>query len=103
DQEFSVIDHTFKTEMPELTAFLKQHSVAIAGQTHRAYYWIEIHSGHGGGVEADHFEWAVKGVNKAFHYGPKEVHEALRRQLHLGYLDFVADHLEFFQCVNQRD
>jgi hypothetical protein len=101
DQEFSVIDRTFKTQAPELTEFLKQHSVEIAGQSHRAYYWIEIHSGHGGGVEADHFKWAVKGVNKAFHYGPAELHEPLRHQVHLGFLDFVADHTEFFEFVNQ--
>ncbi len=100
DQEFSVIDKTFKNETPELTELLKQYSVEIAGQSHRAYYWIEIHSGHGGGVEADHFDWAVKGVNKAFHYGPAELHEPLRHQLHLGFLDFVADHTEFFHFVN---
>lgn len=103
DQEFSVIDETLNREMPDLTDFLKSHSVEIAGQAHRAYYWIEIHSGHGGAAEADHFNWAVKGVNKAFHYGPTELHEPLRHQVHLGFMDFVADHAEFFQSVNLTD
>lgn len=99
DREFSIIDQGLKTQQAELQAFLKQHTVKIAGENHNAYHWLEIHSGHGGGVEAEHFEWAVKGVNRGFTYIPKALHEPLRHQLHLGFMDFVADHREFFTSV----
>lgn len=99
DREFSIIDQSLKTGQPKLQDFLKNHKVEIAGQKHIAYQWLEIHSGHGGGAEADHFNWAVKGVNKGFGYLAEEMHDALRRQLHLGFSDFVADHTEFFSSV----
>ncbi len=101
DQEFSVIDRALGKIQPELTEYMKNHTVEIAGQQHNAYQWIAIHSGYGGGAEADHFNWAVKGVNKGFGYIPAGLHEPLRHQLHLGFLDFVSDHSEFFLSVNQ--
>ena len=101
DQEFSVIDEYFNARQPELRRFLQTHTVEIAGAEHLAYQWINIHSGHGGSVEADHFNWAVKGVNKGFQFTPLDLHTMLRHQLHLGFLDFVADHTEFFRWVNE--
>jgi len=99
DREFSIIDQGLETRQVELQAFLKQHTVEIAGEHHSAYHWLEIHSGHGGGVEAEHFAWAVKGVNRGFSYVPVAIHESLRHQLHLGFMDFVTDHREFFTSV----
>lgn len=99
DREFSLIDEFFNQRQIELKKFLRQHTVEIAGTAHNAYQWINLHSGHGSGVEADHFNWAVKGVNKGFQFTAPELHTMLRRQVHLGFMDFVQDHTEFFRWV----
>ncbi len=99
DREFSLIDEFFNEQQAELKKFLRQYTVEIAGTSHNAYQWINLHSGYGSGVEADHFNWAVKGVNKGFQFTPPELHTMLRRQVHLGFVDFVQDHTEFFRWV----
>lgn len=100
DQEFSVIDKTLRGTDEALVGKLKNKTVDIAGQAHNCYQWIGIHSGHGGGAEADHFEWAVAGANLAFEYTPSKIHDELRHQVDEGYLDFARDHDEFFAKVN---
>ena len=100
DQEFSTIDATLRAEAPALVERLKAARVNIAGQEHAAYQWIAIHSGHGGGAEADHFEWATQGAKLAFRFVPEAQHPALLNHLHRGFADFARDHLEFFQRVN---
>jgi hypothetical protein len=99
DREFSTLDEAMREVRPELVHFLRGNLVEIAGQTHNAYQWLAIHSGHGGGVEAEHFAWATAGVQTAFSFVPQSLHEALRRQVHLGFIDFARDHREFFESV----
>jgi hypothetical protein len=101
DQEFSTIDATLRAEAPALVEELKTAKVNIAGQEHVAYQWISIHSGHGGGAEADHFEWATQGARLAFRFVPEAQHAALKQDLQRGFQSFAADHLEFFQRVNE--
>lgn len=100
DQEFSIIDRTLRELAPALVTHLQDTTVNIAGQDHRAYQWISIHSGHGGGAEADHFEWATQGARLALRFVPARYHDDLRRQLHLGFQSFARDHREFFERVN---
>ena len=101
DQEFSLIDQTMRERAPDLTEFLRGHKVNIAGQDHVAYQWVSIHSGHGGGAEADHFKWATRGARLAFRFVAPELHDELRREIHKGFRRFAADHEEFFTRVNQ--
>ncbi len=101
DQEFSIIDAVLKERCPALVAYLRSARMEIAGRSHLAYRWIDIHSGHGGGVEADHFAWATRGAHLAFRYVESGLHEPLRHQIHLGFVDFTRDHQEFFENVNQ--
>lgn len=101
DREFSIIDETLRTTAAELTAYLQSSKVDIAGQSHVAYQWVAIHSGHGGGAEADHFDWATQGAKLAFRFIPTEQHAALKTQLHAGFRAFAQDHREFFERVNQ--
>jgi hypothetical protein len=103
DQEFTIIDRTLHEQAPQLVAFLKGATINIAGQDHRGYQWIAIHSGHGGGVEAHHFEWATQGARLALRFVPAQYHDELRRCLHQGFLDFARDHREFFERVNAED
>jgi hypothetical protein len=64
DREFLVIDETLRRTRPELVAALEARQVEILGEKHNAYYWIRIHTG----VEAEHFDAALKGVNRALRY-----------------------------------
>ena len=101
DQEFSIIDETLRQHAPDLVEHLRNTTVNVAGQDHVAYQWIAIHSGHGGGAEADHFEWATQGAKLAFRFVPSVHHADLKRQMHLGFQSFARDHSEFFHHVNQ--
>lgn len=64
DQEFLIIDRVLKAQRPEMVAALEAMRVEVLGQKHNAYYWIRIHTG----VEAEHFDAALKGVNNALRF-----------------------------------
>ncbi len=70
DQEFTIIDRLLRKGRPDLVAALEAMRVPILSQKHNAYYWIRIHTG----VEAEHFDAALSGVNKAlrFYAGPDD-------------------------------
>ena len=97
DAEFSVIDRTLRAANPELVDYLSRTHLTIAGQAHEAYYWLRIHSSHGGGAEADHFAWAIQGVDVAFRYTPAEERAAMKLELERGYEEFASDHRTFFE------
>ncbi|UXI68638.1 hypothetical protein [Tahibacter amnicola] len=100
DREFSIIDETLRNQAPDLVRHLLTTRISIAGQEHVAYQWIAIHSGHGGGAEADHFEWATQGARLALRFAPQDQHAALKQELHRGFIAFAADHRRFFEHVN---
>ena len=64
DREFLIIDQVLKEKRPDLVAHLSATKVEILGQKHDAYYWIHIHTG----VEAEHFDAALRGVNSALRF-----------------------------------
>ena len=64
DREFVIIDEVLRRTRPELVAALEGMQVEILGARHNAYYWIRIHTG----VEAEHFDAALKGVNRALRF-----------------------------------
>jgi hypothetical protein len=47
-----------------MVAALESMRVELLGEKHNAYYWVRIHTG----VEAEHFDAALKGANKALRY-----------------------------------
>lgn len=61
DGEFRLLDTFLRAHWPELQAYLAGSEIAIDGQPHNAYWWVQIHTR----VEADHFEHAVRAVNRA--------------------------------------
>lgn len=103
DAEFSIIDQILRDEAPLLVQHLLTTQVNIAGQDHGGYYWIAIHSGHGGAAEADHFDWATQGARLALRFVAPELRDALRQQLHRGFQTFAADHRGFFDQVGADD
>jgi hypothetical protein len=96
DEEFSRIDQTLREARPELVQALLRARVRIADNDHPAWYWVGIHSGHGGGVEAEHFACAVAGVAEAIRYTPASEHAAFRDAVLDGFSEFAACHREFF-------
>jgi hypothetical protein len=70
DQEFTLIDRHLRERRAEMVRALEAAKVELQGQKHDAYYWIRIHTG----VEAEHFDAALKGANKALAYyaGPDD-------------------------------
>ena len=64
DQEFVIIDAVLKARRPEMVAALEAMRVEVLSEKHNAYYWIRIHTG----VEAEHFDAALKGVNNALRF-----------------------------------
>lgn len=97
DREFSVLDQTLRERHPDMVRFLLRDREDIAGHKHAAYHWIAVHSGQGGGVEVDHFGWALQGVNEAFRYVAPRHHAYLREQVLEGFDEFARCHGEFFQ------
>jgi hypothetical protein len=101
DQEFSVIDKTLREDFPEIAAKMLAKEVVIGPQKHNAYAWISIHSGYGGGAEADHFEWASRGGGRlALELLPSDHQRALGlKALQDGFKHFARDHEHFFTMV----
>lgn len=102
DCEFSIIDDYMREDHYELTQRLMRSTVEIGGVRHRGYAWIGIHSGHGGGVEAEHFEAAVEGVNAALSYvhPDLEAREKLIQLVYQGFKEFNHDHHTFFKMYS---
>lgn len=99
DQEFTIIDRALRKHMPAVVEQLLTRKVRIADEEHTAYQWLRIHSSLGNAVEADHFAWAIKGVDAAFRYSPAAEHAALRDEVLAGFVDFSRDQRAFFAKV----
>lgn len=95
DREFSIIDTYLRESYNDLVQALMRTTVNIGGEDHRAYAWIGIHSGHGGGVEDEHFEAALKGVNLALSYVPAHHTQAVEAIIR-GFKEFERHHAFFF-------
>jgi hypothetical protein len=96
DQEFSIIDEHLRQAWPELVHHLMRTTVELAGGQHRCYAWVGVHSGHGGGVEADHFDYALDGARGALRYLAAEQHAVALQALEHGFRSFEQDHARFF-------
>jgi hypothetical protein len=98
DQEFVLIDRHLRQRRPDLVRSLEALRVPILGQQHNAYYWIRIHTG----VEAEHFDAALKGVNNAlrFYAGAQEP-EAVKRDILAGFSRFAAVQSAFMSALDE--
>lgn len=96
DKEFSLIDAFLQKRFPELITFLNEHAFLIGDKEHNGYTWLHTHSGHGNAVEADHFAYAMRGIDLAYHYLPKSQEEEMTYHLIEGFRLFARDHQEFF-------
>jgi hypothetical protein len=86
DQEFVLIDRHLRERRPELVSALEAMRIPILGQRHNAYYWIRIHTG----VEAEHFDAALKGVNNALRfYAGSRPAETVKQDILAGFSRFA--------------
>ena len=99
DEEFTIIDDRMHEDQPELTRNLEALEVDIAGQMHGAFRWVSAHSGHGGAAEADHFDWAVEGFERALRYTPESERDDMVQIALRGFDRFCSDHERFFARV----
>ena len=98
DQEFVIIDRTLRRDRPDLVRALEAMKVEILGQKHNAYYWIRIHTG----VEAEHFDAALKGVNNALRYYAGETDPAAVKAWILdGFTRFADVQSEFMAGLGE--
>jgi hypothetical protein len=98
DQEFTIIDRILRDKRPAMVAALEAMKVAHFGGHHNAYYWIHIHTS----VEADHFEAAVEGVNKALRYYAGTVApETIRTWILEGFAHFISVQGDFMAALGE--
>jgi hypothetical protein len=94
DQEFTIIDKVLRERLPEMVKALTDMRVRVgsAPEQHKAYYWISIHTS----VEADHFDSAVQGVNKALrYYVGKNDAQTVKDWILRGFADFARVQADF--------
>ena len=100
DREFSLIDEHLRGQRNDLVQYLMRSTVALAGGKHRCYAWVGVHSGHGGGVEADHFEFAVAGAKAGLQFLVGSTQDFAVEALATGFRAFAEDHRKFFLIGN---
>ena len=96
DREFSLIDEHLRGQRNDLVQHLLRSTVELAGGTHRCYAWVGVHSGHGGGVEADHFDYAVAGAKAGLKFLVGATQADAVAALGSGFRAFAEDHRKFF-------
>jgi hypothetical protein len=98
DQEFVVIDRCLRAKRPDLVAALEGMKVEILGEKHDAYYWVRIHTG----VEAEHFDAALKGVNRALrYYAGKETPAQVKTWMLAGFDRFARVQAGFMAALGE--
>jgi hypothetical protein len=96
DQEFTIIDRHLRAQRGDMVRALEATKVELLGQKHDAYYWIRIHTG----VEAEHFEAALKGANKALcYYAGADAPEAVKRWIVEGFVRFAEVQGDFMASL----
>jgi len=98
DQEFTIIDRVLRATKPEMVKALEDTKVEILGRKHNAYYWIHIHTG----VEAEHFDAALQGVNNAlrFYAGERPVAEVKAFMID-GFTAFAVLQSDFMKALGE--
>jgi hypothetical protein len=98
DQEFVLIDRHLRQRRGDLVRSLEALRVPILGQEHNAYYWIRIHTG----VEAEHFDAALKGVNNALRfYAGTQAPESVKADILAGFSRFAAVQSAFMSALGE--
>lgn len=99
DQEFTIIDRHLRERRPALVAALQAARILLQGREHDAYYWIRIHTG----VEAEHFDAALAGANKALaFYAGSDDAAAVKRWILEGIAGFAEAQGQFMTSLAQR-
>ena len=89
---------TLRASRADLVAALEEMKVPILGERHNAYYWIRIHTG----VEAEHFDAALKGVNNALRfYAGRDSTATVKGWILEGFRTFADVQAEFMARLGE--
>jgi hypothetical protein len=98
DQEFVVLDKALRASRADLVSALEGMKVPILGERHNAYYWVRIHTG----VEAEHFDAALKGVNNALRfYAGRDSAATVKGWILEGFRTFADVQAEFMARLGE--
>jgi len=98
DQEFVILDGVLRSRRPDMVAALEGARVPLAGEKHNAYYWVRIHTG----VEAEHFDAALKGVNNALRFYAGEADpSAVKGWIMEGFGQFAGVQGDFMAALGE--
>jgi hypothetical protein len=98
DQEFVVLDRALRASRADLVSALETMKVPLLGERHNAYYWIRIHTG----VEAEHFDAALKGVNNALRfYAGRDSSATVKGWILEGFRTFADVQAEFMARLGE--
>lgn len=96
DEEFNILDAFLRKQYADLVHYLESTYVKINKEKHLAHYWIRIHTS----VEADHFVYAARGVNKALqYYAGESSEEDIRAEILRGFRTFSDTQSSFMQAL----
>ena len=100
DEEFNILNRVMRARFPDLVEHLEGVKVEHVGHRHNAYYWVYIHGT--GGVEADHFDSAVEGVNVALaFYNGHATHEQVISWVLEGVREFARVQTMFMMDLDK--
>lgn len=100
DDEFNIIDQVLGEKWAKLVSFLESTNVSVGGEIpHPAYEWVKIHTT----VEADHFRFALEGVNLALqYYRGQHSQEEVTAAIIDGFVEFARVQLRFMEFLAGR-
>jgi hypothetical protein len=97
DREFVIIDEALRRTRPAMVAALEAARVPVLGEKHNAYYWIRIHTG----VEAEHFDAALAGVNNAMRFYAGDAAANVKGWILDGFGHFADVQSEFMGALDE--
>jgi hypothetical protein len=93
DEEFGILDRFLRSRFPGLVSLLEQDRT---GGGHAAYLWIQLHTK----VEADHFETALRGADRAVElYSGRAERREMRDMVLEGAKQFAAVQAGFMSTL----
>ena len=96
DKEFPIDDFLQKDFLIYSSPSQNERAFLIGDKEHNGYTWLHTHSGHGNAVEADHFAYAMRGIDLAYHYLPKSQEEEMTYHLIEGFSSLLVTTKNFF-------
>jgi hypothetical protein len=94
DEEFRLLDEALRAHHADLVTYLESTETAVGETRHPAYFWVKIHTS----VEADHFDFAMRGANDALkYYAGSRSREEVKATVLAGFREFASVQQSFME------